>query len=263
MLSALAQVPRPDGAGTSLRFVICGAAPLSAAQHAVAEHALGVPVLEGYGLTEGTCATSLNPAEDRRPGSIGRTLPGQLAQPMILDDDGVWKRDAAVGEVGVLALSGDNVFLGYRSAAHDRGIWIDHPDGRRWLNTGDLARIDADGYLWLTGRAKDLIIRGGHNIDPAVIEDALLRHPAVLLAAAVGRPDAHAGEVPVAFVQLRPGAEVDEATLLSFAESTIDERAARPKSVRVLPALPLTAVGKIFKPELRRLAADEVADEAN
>lgn len=257
LLSALAQIPKPEGAGASLRFAICGAAPLSAAQHAVAERALGVPVLEGYGLTEGTCATSLNPADDRRPGSIGRVLPGQRARPMILDDDGRWVRDAAVGEVGALAISGDNVFIGYRSAAHDRGIWIDHPYGRRWLNTGDLARIDADGYLWLTGRAKDLIIRGGHNIDPAVIEEALSSHPAVLLAAAVGRPDAHAGEVPVAFVQLRPDAMVDETALLAFAEAAIDERAARPKGVRILPALPLTAVGKIFKPELRRLAAEE------
>lgn len=259
LLSALSQIPRPVGAGGSLRFAICGAAPLSSAQHAVAETALGVPVLEGYGLTEGTCATSMNPPDDRRPGSIGRALPGQIAQPMIFDDDGGWVRDAAIDEVGVLAVSGGNVFLGYHSAAHNAALWIDHPDGRRWLNTGDLARIDADGYLWLTGRAKDLIIRGGHNIDPAVIEDALARHPAVLLAAAVGRPDAHAGEVPVAFVQLRPGADVDEATLLHFAEEAIAERAARPKSVRILPALPLTAVGKIFKPELRRMAADAVA----
>lgn len=125
------------------------------------------------------------------------------------------------------------------------------------MNTGDLGRQDAQGYFYLTGRKKELIIRGGHNIDPASIEEPLHRHPAVQLAAAVGRPDVHAGELPVAYVQLKPGAGATEDELLSFAREQIGERAAIPKAIRLVAALPLTSVGKIFKPELRQR---EIAD---
>jgi fatty-acyl-CoA synthase len=125
-------------------------------------------------------------------------------------------------------------------------------DGARWLNTGDLGRCDPDGYFWLTGRKKELIIRGGHNIDPAAIEEPLHRHPAVLIAAAVGRPDMHAGELPVAYVQLKPGATVTETELAEFLRHEINERAAFPKGIRIVDAMPLTGVGKIFKPALRR-----------
>src|SRR5690606_507063 len=121
----------------------------------------------------------------------------------------------------------------------------------RWLNTGDLGRQDADGYFWLTGRKKELIIRGGHNIDPASIEEPLHRHPAVEVAAAVGRPDLHAGEVPVAYVQLRAGATATAEALMTFARNEINERAAQPKAIRIIDEMPLTGVGKIFKPELR------------
>jgi len=134
--------------------------------------------------------------------------------------------------------------------------------GQCWLNTGDLGRQDDDGYFYLTGRRKELIIRGGHNIDPAVIEEPLHRHPAVLMAAAVGRPDAHAGEVPVAYVQLKPGADVPESELLSFARDHVGERAAVPKAIRVVPAMPLTAVGKIFKPELKLRETEDALTQA-
>ena len=114
----------------------------------------------------------------------------------------------------------------------------------------------------LVGRAKDLIIRGGHNIDPAVIEDTLLEHPAVIAAAAVGRPDAHAGEVPVAYVVLAASATATEVELRAWATARVPEPAAAPKRVEVIDAIPLTAVGKPFKPELRRRAAEAVAREA-
>ena len=104
-------------------------------------------------------------------------------------------------------------------------------DGARWFDTGDLGRIDDDGYIWLTGRAKDVIIRGGHNIDPLGIEEALHAHPAVELAAAVGRPDAHAGEIPVVFVQLKPGAAAMPEELHAFARERVVERAAAPAEV--------------------------------
>ena len=102
-------------------------------------------------------------------------------------------------------MHGPGVFSGYLSDAHNRDAFVEPG----WVNRGDLGRLDADGYLWITGRAKDLIIRGGHNIDPMAIEEVLFQHPAVALAAVVGEPDAYAGELPVAYVQLKPGASVE------------------------------------------------------
>ena len=113
-----------------------------------------------------------------------------------------------------------------------------------WLDTGDLGRVDADGFVYLTGRAKDLIIRGGHNIDPKVIEDALLAHPAVAAAAAVGRPDRHSGEVPVAYVVPAASGRPDEAELLAWTAAAIDEPAARPKHIYPVDAIPVTSGGQ-------------------
>ncbi len=168
---------------------------------------------------------------------------------LILDDDNRYVRDAETDEIGVIAIRGPNVFAGYLDPAHNKGIWIDR-SGETWLNTGDLGRQDADGYFWLTGRKKELIIRGGHNIDPKLIEDALQSHPAVALTAAIGSPDAHSGEVPVAYVQLKAGAAVTEAELLEHAARSIPEKAAIPKRVKIATSLPTTAVGKLFKPAL-------------
>jgi fatty-acyl-CoA synthase len=125
-----------------------------------------------------------------------------------------------------------------------------------------LAAVDADGFIRLAGRAKDLIIRGGHNIDPATIEDALLAHPDVTGAAAVGRPDRHAGEVPVAFVTLGTGSERTADELEAWAADHVPERAAAPKHVEIVDEIPLTSVGKPYKPELRRRAAECAARDA-
>ena len=165
----------------------------------------------------------------------------------IVDEDGKFVREAETDEIGSVCIQGPNVFSGYLDDAHNRGIW---PKGG-WLNTGDLGRRDADGYYWLTGRTKELIIRGGHNIDPAVIEDPLYRLPGVQVAAAVGRPDPHAGEVPVAYVQLQENVELTEAQILEYLKKEIGERAAVPKEVYMVDKIPLTPVGKIFKPSLR------------
>jgi fatty-acyl-CoA synthase len=146
---------------------------------------------------------------------------------------------------------------GYLDPRHDRGALL--ADG--WLDSGDLGRLDEEGYLWLTGRSKDLIIRGGHNIDPVVIEEALTRHPAVETAAAVGLPDTYAGELPMAFVQLRPGARASAEELREFCRREIPERAAVPVLVTPIPVMPVTGVGKIFKPALR-LQAAQLAFEA-
>jgi fatty-acyl-CoA synthase len=186
--------------------------------------------------------------------------------------DGTWK-DVPAGETGMLVISGPTVFPGYVTGRDQNGYVLDGlgklHDG--WLDTGDLARVDADGFVYLAGRAKDLIIRGGHNIDPAIIDDALLAHPQVTAASAVGRPDVHAGEVPVAYVTLAPGATVTEDDLRDWASQQVPDRSAVPKTVTVLDALPLTAVGKLYKLGLRtdatnrelRAALDTVAGVHN
>ena len=158
---------------------------------------------------------------------------------------------AEVDEVGTIAINGPNVFAGYLDPQQNKDVWIDI-EGSRWLNTGDLGRQDKQGYFWLAGRRRELIIRGGHNIDPKLIEDALSKHPAVAMAAAVGSPDVYAGEVPVAYVQAKPDAAVSDRELMNFAEAQIPERAAIPKHVKIIPSLPLTGVGKIFKPALQQ-----------
>ena len=253
--SALLQHP-PKGQDLSqLKYGVCGAAPMPVELFHRFQQETGVKILEGYGLTEGGCVSSINPPHGEvRLGSIGIRLPWQDMRAFVLDEQGHWLRDAACNEVGVLGIRGPNLFNGYLHAAHNEGLWIQRPNAHgeteRWLNTGDLGRQDAQGYFWLTGRKKELIIRGGHNIDPKLIEEALHAHPAVALAAAVGRPDAHAGEVPVAYVQLRDGRAATEAELMQHAYAQVAERAAWPKHIHVVQSLPTTAIGKIFKPAL-------------
>ncbi len=259
VFAALLNVPMQGEDVSSLRYAICGAAPMPVEVFKAFEAQTGIKILEGYGLTEGTCASSANPRDgERRIGSIGIRFPYQPMKVVKLDAEGRYERDCAPNEIGVIVIKGPNVFPGYVQEEHNRKIWVD--DG--WLNTGDLGRQDEDGYFWITGRLKDLIIRGGHNIDPAVIEEALHRHPAVALAAAVGKPDAYAGELPVAYVALKPGAQVSAEELLEHCRREIPERAAVPKEILFLDRLPLTAVGKIFKPQLRWDAARRAYTEA-
>jgi len=254
LYTALLQVPVGEADISSLRYGLCGAAPLPIEVFRAFEASTGIRLLEGYGLTEGACVSSVNPPEgERRIGSIGIRLPHQEMKTVVLDAAGAHVRDCAADEVGVIAICGPNVFEGYLAEEQNRGLWIDCGDGKRWLNTGDLGRFDADGYFRLTGRQKELIIRGGHNIDPAAIEEPLHAHPAVMLVAALGRPDVYAGELPVAYVQLRPGASVGEDELMDFARARIGERAALPRHIRIVPQIPTTAVGKIFKPALKHL----------
>lgn len=246
---------------SSLRFAMCGAAPMPAELFREFENRTGVKILEGYGLTEGACVSSINPPHgERHIGSIGIRIAYQNMRAVLLNDSGEYLRDANVDEIGLITISGPNLFEGYLEARHNQGLWIDI-DGQRWLNTGDLGRQDAQGYFWLTGRKKELIIRGGHNIDPKQIEEALQAHPAVALAAAIGSPDAYSGEVPVAYVQLRPGQFCNAEELEAFAHLNISERAAVPKRIEILAALPLTAVGKIFKPALQQREIAKVVQQ--
>jgi len=246
--AALLNVPQDGVDVSSLRFGICGAAPMPVELFRAFQQASGVKILEGYGLTEGTCASSFNPRDgESRIGSVGLRYPYEQMKCVKVDGNGRYVADCAPGEVGVVTIAGPNVFPGYRQQKFNAAAFV----APGWLNTGDLGREDADGYFWLVGRAKDLIIRGGHNIDPGQIEEVLHRHPAVALAAAIGKPDAYAGELPVAYVQLKPGQHADAEALREFARAHVPERPAAPVEVHVLPALPVTAVGKIFKPELR------------
>lgn len=246
--AGLLQIPSEGHDLSSLKYALCGAAPMPVELIRQFEAKTGLTLLEGYGLTEGTCGSCANPpAGERRPGSIGLPMPYCEVRIKVLDEQGRYLRDAAQDEIGNLCIRGATVFKGYLQASKNAGIWVDGD----WFNTGDLGRVDADGYIWLTGRSKDLIIRGGHNIDPQMIEEALHKHPAVAMAAAVGKPDEKAGELPVVYVQLKPGAQTSETELLEHAAAHIPERAAVPKDAWIIDVIPLTAVGKTFKPALR------------
>jgi fatty-acyl-CoA synthase len=258
----LTQIP-VDADISSLRMPFVGAAPLPPAVAQAFHDRAGVALCEGYGLTEGTCASSRNFPGATRPGTVGQRLPYQDMRAARVDEaSGTWEL-LPPGEVGTVVIKGPNVFAGYLEPGPD-GPVPRHGDKVRdgWLDTGDLGSVDADGYVRLVGRAKDLIIRGGHNIDPAVIEDALLAHPSVVAAAAVGRPDAHAGEVPVAYAVVDPDASVTAEELQQWAMAHVPEPAATPKRVDVIDAIPVTAVGKYYKPELRRRAAEDAARDA-
>ncbi|WP_063040770.1 acyl-CoA synthetase [Nocardia pseudovaccinii] len=246
--AVLAQCP-VDADISSLRYAMVGASPLPRAVRTNFQTHTGVTLVEGYGLTEATCATARSYPDRPRPGAVGQRMPYQQVRVVRAGD----REPLPAGAIGVLEISGPTVFAGYVTGRNEQGHILDGlgttVDG--WLDTGDLAHIDADGFIHLHGRAKDLIIRGGHNIDPALIEDALLSHPQVTAAGAVGRPDVHAGEVPVAYVTLQADADVTEPELLTWASERVPERAAVPKSIVVLDALPVTDVGKPYKLGLR------------
>ncbi|MGO9336587.1 MAG: acyl-CoA synthetase [Terracidiphilus sp.] len=258
VLSSLLQVSVAGRNIGSLEFAFCGAAPMPVQLFQSFQDRTGVRIVEAYGLTEGACASSANPAfAPPHIGSIGLRFPYQDMRALILDGENRYVRDAETDEIGVIAIRGPNVFAGYLDPVHDKGIWIERQDDV-WLNTGDLGRQDAEGYFWLTGRKKELIIRSGHNIDPKLIEEPLHRHPSVALVAAIGRPDPHAGEVPVAYVQLNSGDSASPAELLEFATQNIPERAAWPKAIRIVERIPTTNVGKIFKPRLQELEIEDI-----
>ena len=246
-----------DADVSSLRYALCGSAPMPKQLFRRFEDATGVKILEGYGQTETTCLISCNPMlGERKIGSVGLPLP--YTDVKILKRSGDDWLECETDEIGEISVASPGVISGYRDPSRNGELFA----AEGLLRTGDLGRIDADGYLWITGRAKDLIIRGGHNIDPGVVEDALLAHPDVAFAGAVGQPDAHAGELPCAYVELREGAEADGAALKAFAAEHVGERAARPVWVEVLDELPKTAVGKVFKPDLRCRALVRVYETA-
>ncbi len=258
VLAMLMEVPKGDADISSLKAAVCGAAPLSVELFERFEQKTGMKITEGYGLTEGLCVSSVNPYwGERKVGSIGLRIPYQDMAVLICDEEGKLIREANVNEIGNVCISGPNVFNGYTEDIHNKTLF----PKEGWVNTGDLGRRDADGYFFLTGRKKELIIRGGHNIDPAIIEEPLYALPGVSLAAAVGRPDPHAGEVPVAYVQLQDGSDLTVEKIMEYLKENVGERAAVPKEVVILDEIPLTPVGKMFKPAMRWDATKRIYEQ--
>ena len=227
---------------SSMRSWGSGAAPLPLEIVEPFEKKFGGRLLEGYGLTEASPVVSAHRLSGvRKLGSVGQPIPG--VQVAILDDD---DRPVPTGELGEVAVRGPNVMLGYYRLPDETASALRNG----WLHTGDVGRLDADSFLYIVERKKDLIIRGGFNIYPREVEEVLYAHPHVAEAAVVGMRDPLMGEDVLAFVALKPGATVEADDLLAFCQ----ERLAKykcPKRVRFVPALPKSPIGKILRKELR------------
>jgi fatty-acyl-CoA synthase len=252
-LSVLAKNPPQGEKISSLRpYMPTGSTGMPIEVAHEIERITGVRCLLTYGATEYTANVTQAPRDgDPRYGSAGIRIPYTQLRCVKLDERGGIERDCATDEIGTVIIKGPGVTPGYVDERFNSGLFS--PDG--WFVSGDLGRFDKDGYLWLTGRVKDVIIRGGHNIDAVLIEDVLRRHPAVLLCAAVGKPDAYAGELPVAYVQLVKGKRATPEQLEAFVRAEITERAATPDEIFIVDPLPLTDIGKPNKAALRRDAA--------
>jgi acyl-CoA synthetase (AMP-forming)/AMP-acid ligase II len=223
----------------SLRFLRCGSAPITQELHQQVEQAFGVPLVVSYGLSEATCTSTMNPPDRRKIGTIGTVLAGQevrLFEPTT-------NAEVAPGCEGEIRIAGRTLMAGYLGSTEQAIV-----DG--WLRTGDLGRFDDEGFLSITGRIKDLIIRGGENISPAVIERSLSTHPAVRECCVVGASDADFGEVPIAFVVLHDGEILDEPGLKALVNRALG-RTYVPAEIRQLDVLPMMGVGKIDRKRLR------------
>ncbi|WP_395319901.1 acyl-CoA synthetase [Variovorax sp. UC74_104] len=260
VLAALANVPLDGADISSITYCRTGAAVLAPELAARFERLFGLHVHESLGMTEMAGISTITPPGVNGPaGCVGFRLPYMQMRVVALDENGnATDREMPRGQQGMVLFKSPNVFSGFVDPADNAKAFT--ADG--WLATGDLGWIDDEERLNLTGRSKDLIIRSGHNIDPKTIEDALGSHPAVQLCAAVGAPDAYAGELPVIFATLVPGASATEEELLAFTSARVDEAPARPKWVSVIATMPMTNVGKIYKPELRAMAALQVVNAA-
>tara|TARA_Y200000002_G_scaffold381532_1_gene395808 strand:- start:976 stop:2871 length:1896 start_codon:yes stop_codon:yes gene_type:complete len=254
--SALMQVEVKSDV-SSLRYALCGSAPLPKDLFNKFEKATGLQILEGYGMTETTCLISgYPPAGVKKIGSVGIPFPYCDVKILNVDENGKVLNECKVDEIGEICVNNPGVLVGntYTDMIKNENLFAFSTH----LRTGDLGKLDSDNYLWITGRAKDLIIRGGHNVDPAIIEDALSSHPDVAMVGAIGQPDAHLGEVPCAYVELMQGANVHSEELLKFVQQKLDNKLAMPTYIEVLTELPKTPVGKIFKPDLRKMAISRI-----
>lgn len=233
---------------SSLRFVRTGAAPMTLLLQGTVEERLGVPVVLSYGLSEATCTCTMNPVgASRRAGAVGLALVDEVVS--VLDSE---DQPLSVGEVGEIAVQGANVMAGYLNAPQATAQAL----RRGWLHTGDMGYLDADGFLFLTDRKKDLIIRGGENISPREVEEVLLAFPAVADAAVVGVADREWGEEVVAFLVPATGKEIVVDELQNFCRDRL-ARFKVPRRINVVSILPFTSVGKVDKARLRLLATPD------
>lgn len=246
MVHAMAMDPRSaDYDLSSLEYVGSGSAALPIALAKSFKDKFGADVYEGYGLSEAAPIVAAHRRElEYKPGSVGVPIPGVSVR--VVDDEG---NDVPTGEVGELLVQGDNVTPGYykNEAATQQAL----SDG--WLHTGDLAKLDEDGYIFIVDRKKDLIIRGGFNIYPRDLEELLVHHPAVSEAAVIGVPSERMGEEVIAYVVTRPGQTVDEATLLEYCQEHL-AKYKTPRSILIVDALPRNGVGKVLKMRLKEMA---------
>jgi long-chain acyl-CoA synthetase len=243
MIQMLLAQPLEQADLSALAAVSSGAAPLAAEVREEFERRVpGAIIYEGYGCTESASIISSNPLGARRVGSVGMPVPG--CEVTIQDDAG---NVLPAGQDGEICVRSPGVLSGYWHA----------PDASAaaliggWLHTGDIGHLDADGYLYVVDRKKDLIIRGGFNVYPRDIEDVLLAHPAVAQAGVVGRPDPRLGEEVVAFAALRPGASATPEELIEHAKAHLSATK-YPREVKIVPAVPLTSVGKLDRKQLRQ-----------
>lgn len=239
------------GAFDRLRLVRCGSAPITTTLHREIEAFIGCELVVSYGLSEATCTSTMNPPGARRIGSVGTVLAGQ--QVMLLDSAG---HEVAAGGEGEICIAGDALMLGYLGHDGDSPV----RDGR--LHTGDLGRFDDQGYLSITGRIKEVIIRGGENISPKLIEDVLVTVPGVAACCVVGGADADLGEVPVAVIVTEAGVSRPDDAML---RATVLEQLGRiyvPQAVYVRDALPENAVGKVDRKALAQWVGTQNQDTA-
>lgn len=245
---ALDQVPIGDSDISSIKYGLTGGMALPVQVEKEFTEKVGHKIIKMYGATEAALNVVLSPlGGEQKIGSIGIRLPYVELKVIKPDTLSTAFEECQTNEMGVVCVKGPCVFPGYMDKRQNQGTLTD--DG--WLIMGDLGYLDKEGFLYITGKSKDLIIRSGHNIDPGVIEESLLEHHAVAMAAAVGKPDEYAGEVPVVYVQLKEKGTATKEELNSFLTGRISERPAMPKDVIIIDAIPTTAVGKVFKPQLR------------
>ncbi|MCW2779005.1 MAG: putative acyl-CoA synthetase, partial [Frankiales bacterium] len=247
MLTMLLALPLEQHDLSSLKYFGSGGAPLSPALRQEVLDRLGVEIFEGYGCTESSAVISASAPGANRPGSVGKPLPH--AEVAILDDAG---SPVPQGQDGEVCVRGAGVMKGYWKSPEQTADTV--VDG--WLHTGDIGRLDEDGFLYIVDRKKDLIIRGGFNVFPRDVEDVLLAHPDVTQAAVVGRPDEAHGEEVVAFVALRAGAEVTGEELVAYSKEHLSKYK-YPREVRVVPQVPLTSVGKTDRKAVRALVREQ------
>ena len=250
-IGAILQTPIGNHDITRVRAGATGASLLPPAVGQKFKEVTGCTLFEILGMTEASGLISIDPLSgDGTAGSVGWALPYTQVDVLRLEADGSLGEVCEVGEIGVITIQGDHISPGYSDPKHNNEVFAGGV-----LNSGDLGYKDANGCLYVAGRSKDLIIRSGHNIDPVMIENAMSTHPDVALAAAVGMPDPYAGELPMCFIQVHTSGKISVEDLMEHARHTIDERPAWPKIIEIVDEIPLTSVGKIFKPSLRCDAA--------